>query len=692
MSEKIREEHLGRAAYVYVRQSSMHQVHHHQESRQRQYDLTHRARQLGFTETIVIDEDQGKSGSGLQVRPGFGRLLSAVCQGEAGAVLALEASRLARNNRDWYHLIDLCALTETLIIDSDGVYDPRELNDRLLLGLKGSMAEFELGLLRQRAREAFEQKVRRGHAMWEMPVGLIRNEEDRIEKVPDRQVQQAIGGVFGKFRELGSARQTMLWYRDEKIPLPEVRPATRGREVVWRLPTAHRIYQILKNPSYAGALAFGRTTEKTVVQADGRARKTGSRQRKPREQWKVLLLDNHPGYITWDEFLENQRILESNLAVREGTTRGAAKRGPALLAGLLRCGRCGRRLFVAYSGRGGRVPRYACRGGRTDRGHAACLSLGGVNIERAVVEQVLHAIQPAGIEASLAALEHQSDARREKRQSLELALEKALYEARRTQRQYDGVDPENRLVADELETRWNDALCNVSRIEEELAALDTSCNDLTQEQKQRLLQLGKDLPALWEHPLASHELKKRILRTVLHEIVIDNDEEQRRHILQLHWQGGVHTELRVRHNSAGKRRVTTDKTAIELIRELSKVCSDQTIAATLNRLGYRTGGGKTWRVHSVQSTRYYYRVTNYRNGKKWLTIEEASKELGVSHTVIRRLIREDTLPATQVVESTPWIINRESLSVAAVQSAVDAVHQGRQLQRSDPNQAEIAFK
>ncbi|MCP3997253.1 MAG: recombinase family protein [bacterium] len=691
MSDKIREDHLQRAAYIYVRQSSLHQVRHHRESRQRQYDLTYQARQLGFAKTVVIDEDQGKSGSGLQHRPGFGRLLSAVCQGEVGAVLALEASRLARNNRDWYHLIDLCALTETLIIDTDGVYEPRELNDRLLLGLKGSMAEFELGLLRQRAREAFEQKVRRGHAMWEMPVGLVRNEEDRIEKIPDRQVQEAIGGVFRKFRELGSGRQALLWYRDEQIPLPEVRPATRGREVVWRLPTAHRIYQMLKNPHYAGALAYGRTTETTVVQ-DGRARKTGSRQRKPRDQWKVLLLDNHPGYITWDEYLENQRILESNLARQEGTTRGAAKRGPALLAGLLRCGRCGRRLYVAYSGTGGRVPRYACNGGRTDRGHATCLSLGGVSIERGVVDQVLEAIQPAGIEAALTALEHQSEARLEKRRSLELALEKARYEVRRARRQYDAVDPDNRLVAGELEVRWNDALSSVSRIEEELAVVDASCSELTQEAKERLLQLGSDLPALWRHPSASNELKKRILRTVLHEIVIDNDEDQRRHILQLHWQGGVHTELRVRFNGTGQRRVRTKKTAIELIRELSKVCSDQAIAATLNRLGFRTGGGKTWRVHSVQHTRYYYRLRNFRNSSEWLTVEQASKQLGVSHTVIRRLIREGTLPATQVVETTPWVINRKKLALPAVQSEVQAARQGRQLRRSHPNQAEIAFK
>ena len=691
MNDKICEDHLRRAAYVYVRQSSQHQVRHHRESRRRQYDLAERARKLGFTKTIVIDEDQGKSGSGLQERPGFARLLAAVCQGEAGAVLALEASRLARNNRDWYHLIDLCALTETLIIDVDSVYEPRELNDRLLLGLKGSMAEFELGLLRQRAREAFEQKIRRGHAMWELPVGLVRNEEDRVEKIPDRRVQRAIEGVFRKFRELGSARQTMLWYRHEHIALPEVRPGTRGHDVIWRLPSAHRINQILKNPCYAGALAYGRTQEKMVVEGN-RAKKTASRIRKPRDQWKILLLDNHPGYLTWEEYLENQRILESNRSVRGGTTRGAARRGSALVAGLLRCGRCGRKLLVAYSGKGGRVTRYACSGGRTDRGHSACLSVGGVSIERAVADQVLAAIQPAGIEASLSALEQMHEARSEKRQSLALALEQARYEARRRQRQYDAVDPENRLVAGELEARWDEGLSNVSRIEEELRTLDKSHKDLTDEDKQRLLQLGNDLPALWRHPEASNEIKKRILRTVLHEIIIDNDDNERRHVLKLHWQGGVHTELRARYNGIGRRRVRTEKSSIELIRELSKVCNDQAIAATLNRLGHRTGAGNTWRVHSVRSTRSYYRLPNYRNSKDWLTADEASRELGVSRSVVARLIREGTLPATQVVESTPWIIRSEDLSLATVQSEIQAVHEGRALPRHNPDQAEIAYK
>ena len=331
MSEKIKQHHLERGAYVYVRQSTPYQVRNHLEGKERQYSLAQRAKQLGFGKVIVIDEDLGRSGGGLQERPGFGRLLAAVCQGLAGAVFALEASRLARNSRDWHHLVDLCALAETLLIDTDGIYDPRLLKDRLLLGLKGSMAEFALGLLRQRAREAFEQKVKRGFALWEVSVGFVRSEEGRIEKTPDRQEQQAISLVFQKFRQLGSARQATIWFREEQIPIPHAQPGTAGREVIWALPSSGRIRQMLENPCYAGAFAYGKTAPRTVIE-EGRARQR-SRYRKPQNEWKVLLVDHHSGYISWEEYLDNQKRLEANVAWADGEASGAAKAGSALLSG-----------------------------------------------------------------------------------------------------------------------------------------------------------------------------------------------------------------------------------------------------------------------------------------------------------------------------------------------------------------------
>jgi len=689
MSEKIRPDHLERAAYVYVRQSSVHQVRHHREGQQRQYGLADRARQLGFVRVVVIDDDLGTSGSGKQTRPGFGRLLTAVCEGAVGAVFALEASRLARNNRDWHHLIDLCGMTETVLVDDDGIYDPRLINDRLLLGLKGTMSEFELSLFRQRAREAFEQKVRRGCVMWEVPVGFVRTADDRVEKSPDRQIQSAIQSVFQKFRELGSARQTLLYFRDEQIRLPEVVRGTAGHEVVWRPPTQSRIHQILRNPHYAGAFAYGRTGNTTTV-TDGRTRTT--RRKKSPEAWTVFLQDHHAGYITWDDYRHTQRILEANVSRRDAPQPGSARRGPALLSGLLRCGRCGRRLFVAYSGRGGQVPRYACHGGRVDRGTAACLSIGSLRVDRAVAEQVLDAIQPAGIEAALTTMNEALHDDETKRRAVELALEKARYEARRVQRQFDAVDPENRLVAGELEQRWNHALAQVAEVEARLDALREMPEPLSERQKDRLLELGSDLRLLWHHADAPVELKKRILRTVLEDIVVTNSDDPPQHLLHLHWKGGVHTELRVARNGTGHHRRVADDKAVELITELSKICDDKTIAVVLNRLGYRTGQGQTWRVHHVWNVRYCRRLPNYRHDGTWLPLEAAARELGVSNTVIKNLIADGVLPATQVVKCAPWVIERVDLQRPLVQARIQAVHDGRKLPRPIRGQDELPLK
>jgi len=694
MNDKITDSHRERDAYVYVRQSTGHQVRHHHEGRERQYDLAEQARELGFRRVVVVDDDQGKTGSGMVERPGFAALLSAVCGAEVGAVFALEASRLARNNRDWHHLIDLCALTDTLIIDGDGVYDPRQINDRLLLGLKGTMSEFELSLFRQRARQAYEMKIAKGHALWEVPVGYVRDEHDRVEKIADRQVQAAIESVFRKFRELGSGRQTMLWYHDNQILLPNVIRGTGSRQIVWRLPTRTRIGKLLTNPCYAGALAYGRTEVKTTIR-DGRAHKTQSHSNRPHDEWKVLILDNHEGYITWKEYLENLAMLESNMAALEPNTQGAVKVGPALLVGLLRCGHCGRKMFVGYSGsrrKGVYPPRYTCHGGRDARGSAACQAFSGATIDRVVANVVLEAINPAGIGAAIQAMEMLETQDDERRRQQEMALEKARYEVDRVRRQYDEVDPANRLVAGELEARWNAALQRESELQQQMEGMHHERIELTDNDRMRLLELSQDVATVWQHPAATAAMKKRILRTVLHEITVRDDESKKNHLLVLHWKGGIHTELSVRRNGPGKKTNDTSKTALDLIEELSKVCSDQAIAATLNRLGYKTGGDKTWRKHSIRNARYIHRLKNYRNKDGWVTVQQAAQQLGVSHTVVRRLIREEILPANQLVATTPWIIDRADLELTAVQASVEAVRSGRQLRHDDPKQPTFPFK
>ena len=391
-----------------------------------------------------------------------------------------------------------------MLVDADGIYDPRQLNDRLLLGLKGSLAEFELGLLRQRARESFEQKVRRGHILWEPPVGFIRNEDQQIEKSPDRQVQEAITGLFRKFRELGTARQAMLWYCNEQVLLPEAVVGTAGREIRWQLPSRQRIGVMLKNPCYAGAFAYGRTTAHAVVR-DGRAQRQG-RRKKPMEQWTVLILDHHSGYISWQEFLENQQLLEANRTMAWGSATGPARNGSALLVGLLRCGRCGRKLFTRYGGVNGDVPQYRCRGETRNHPKAICFSGGGLRLDQAVTRTVLEAVRPAGVQAALTVLAQQEQQNDEKRRSLELACEKSRYEADRARRQYDVVDPENRLVASELEARWNSALNRMTELETRLLELDRQHVPLSNEEQQRLLQLAQTYPssgAIRQRPLIS---------------------------------------------------------------------------------------------------------------------------------------------------------------------------------------------
>jgi DNA invertase Pin-like site-specific DNA recombinase len=679
MSEKIQPSHLERLACVYVRQSSMGQVRYHQESSRRQYELEARAQQLGFREVMVIDEDLGVSGSGTQERRGFGRLLALVCEGRVGGVFALEASRLARNNRDWHHLLDLCVLTDTLVIDHDGVYDPRRMNDRLLLGLKGTMSEFELGLMRQRALEALKETVRRGELLSTPAIGYVRTEDNRVEVTPDRQVQEAVRSVFAKFRELGSARQVLLWYRQEGLPLPTHRLANQGVEVVWRLPVYNRVLSILKNPVYAGAFAYGRTCTRTTI-VDGRARKTRGFEVHP-DDWEVLIRDHHAGYISWEEYEHNQKQVESNAAMSGKMTRGAAKTGPALLAGLLRCGRCGRKFHVGYTGLGGRVPRYCCRGANINHGIEKCISFGGLSVDAAVARAVLEALRPAGVEASMEAWRELSCREDGKHRSLELAVERARYEAERARRQYDAAEPENRLVAAELETRWNSALEHLAEAEQSLRAATVSEEPVTEAERKRLLELGEDLQQLWDHPAASAQLKKRILRTVVEEIVADIDEERFEIILHLHWAGGVHTRLAVRKNRKGHHGRSTDREVVDLVRELAKVCDDASIAGILNRLGYRTGAGNTWTQGRVMGLRAYQEIPAVDRGadRAWITLEEAADALAVSTHPVRRLIQRGILPARQVVRHAPWIIEKKNLQLPEVCHTIQAIRDGRKV-------------
>ena len=689
MNDKISAKQLERAAYVYIRQSSLQQVRHNLESGRRQYALQDRARELGFQEVVVIDEDLGISGAGHHERPGFGRLLAAVCDGRVGAVLAMEASRLARNNRDWHHLIDLCVLTQTLVVDAEGIYDPRLLNDRLLLGLKGTMSEFELGILRQRAQEAYRQKVLRGEVLTKVPIGFIRSHSNRIEMTPDRQVQEAIRGVFRDFERFGTLRQVLLWYHQENITIPLASVGEGMQRTVWRLPNYQHLLRMLKNPTYAGAFSYGRTQCRSVV-VDGRSRKSGGH-RVAMEDWQLLLKDHHPGYISWEQYLENQRILTSNRTKSHAVSCGAAKKGSALLTGLLRCARCGHKLLVAYRGRGDRAPRYYCMTGNKEQGKPSCLCFAAFRVEQAVVETVLEACQPIGIEASLLALSAEDVERDQRRRRLELALERVRYETQHAQRQYEAVDPCNRLVAAELEARWNTALSRLAEAEARLETQQQSQTSLGEEERGRLLELGSNLNAAWNDSSAPIDLKKRIIRTLIHEIIVDVNHSSATVEMQIHWAGGVHTALKVRKNKPGRNANATDRDVVELVRELALVQPDSYIASTLNRLGYHSGNGKTWNETRVKHLRNYNQIPVFVRGgdRSWVTMEEAADILKTGVTVIRTMIRKQFLPARQIAKHTPWTIRREDLQRPEIQNYVKAARPGKPAQYQDDNQSQM---
>jgi DNA invertase Pin-like site-specific DNA recombinase len=669
---KITPEHLSRSAIVYIRQSTSEQLKFNAESRRRQYNLQERARALGWSDVIVIDEDLGRSGSGI-VRPGFERLLAAVCRGAIGVVLSIEASRLARNGRDWHTLLEFCALVGTLIVDEDGVYDPRLPNDRLLLGMKGTMSELELSLLRQRSHEAIKLKASRGELFTSVPVGYVRTDRHRIEKDPDARVRAALDLVFGKFMELQSVRQVHLWLRQERIDLPFV--DSSERIVRWRPPVYSTVHRLLTNPIYAGAYVYGRRGSATRIEA-GRKR---IRRGVPRQvhEWGVLLKDHHEGYISWETFEQHQRIIMHNSTGRGAAVRGPIRRGESLLTGLLRCGHCGRKLHVTYTGKSGCVIRYHCRSAFFREGpDKNCIHFGALRVEAAVVAEVLRVLKLEGLCAAIDAAETVCSERDEKRRQIELSLAQACFEASRAKRQYDAVDPENRLVAAELERRWNERLAEQRRIEEQIAVLDSEPDGrLTPAERERLLELGRDVEKAWTHPAARPETRKRIIRTLLTEVVVRVLDRQRIE-LHLHWRGGDHTRIEVVRNKTGQHRWATPADVKSLIEVLARQTADRNIAAILNRAGKRTARGHTWTAGRVRTFRNDHSIPAYQDGERAergeATLEEAAEILDVSKMRLLRLIRARILPASQFAPGTPWVIKRTHLDLASVRSALTA--------------------
>lgn len=669
MTDKIQPQHLRRKAVVYVRQSSAYQVAHNLESQRLQYGMERRLRQLGWGEVEVVDEDLGRSADGGTQRTGFERMVADVCLGKVGAVAAREVSRFARNSREWQQLIEVCRVVDTLLIDQDTVYAPRQSNDRLLLGLKGSLNEYELDLLRQRSVEARHEKARRGELVVSVPVGFLKTSDQRIEKDPDRRVQEAIRLVFRKFAELGAVRSTLLWFLEEGLQLPTRRS---DGETTWKRPTYATVYRVLTHPAYGGAYAYGKT-ESTTQYDQGTPRK-GIR-RKPPERWLALLPHAHEGYIDWERFQQMQRAIAENSA--GSRTAGAAKRGAGLLAGLLRCRRCGRKLTVRYTGRQHDVPRYCCIRGWVDKGEPRCIAFGGLPVDDEIGRQLLRVVQPAAVEAAMTAYEEDRHRCDEALAALQRDLEAARYAANRAWKQFDAADPENRLVVAELERRWDAALAQVHALEERISQ-HAQISDRTEVTSfDDYAELARDLDAVWHSPDSDARLKKRIVRTLIEEVIADVDPSAAEIVLHIHWRGGVHTELRLPRRRRGQM-THTSKDVVAAVRSLARLCSDDVIASALNRNGLRTGRGNRWTRERVVSLRNWHEIPCYSRERcqqeGWLKLNEAAALLGVSPRTLRLAIERGEITGEHPLADGPWVINRRGLETAAAQDLVRRAH------------------
>jgi DNA invertase Pin-like site-specific DNA recombinase len=663
MSEKIRPPHLARRAILYVRQSSPGQVLNNTESQRLQYAMRERLLALGWADIEVIDEDLGQSAAGTAARAGFERLVAAVCLGEVGAVAAREVSRFARNNREWQQLIEVCRMVDTVLIDHEAVYDPRAGNDRLLLGLKGSLNEYELDLLRQRAVEARRAKALRGEFLATVPVGFVKTERGEYEIDPDRRVQEAIRLAFRKMLELGSVRQVLQWFLQHGLDFPVRKCTPTGWKNVWQRPKYPTFQRLLTIPAYGGAYAFGRT-ESAVQYVDGRPVKKSVAKSQP-EQWLCLFLEHHEGYVSWDVFQRIQRMISDNNQYFRASNPGAAKRGPALMSGLLRCRRCGRKLVVRYSGREGNVVRYNCDRGNLDCGEPRCIQIGGVNVDEAVSREAVRVLQPGAIEAARLLADEGGQRQDEVIVAVQRELEAARYAADRAQRQYDAADPENRLVTGELERRWNASLERVREIEVRLAKLENEAAQRAPAQLNDLGELAADFQSVWDNPGTDVRLKKRLVRTLIQEIVVDTDSAAGETLLLIHWRGGVHTEVRVKRRKHGSNRLHTPPETVEVVRLLNRICDDVTIAGVLNRVGLRTGRGNRWDANRVKSMRDHFEIPAFTLERQkvegWVNLTDAANQLGIATATLRLGIEQGLLKADHPLPQGPWIIHRDQL-------------------------------
>lgn len=658
---KVSANHLERRAFVYVRQSSTAQVEHNRESTERQYRLVDRAVALGWRrdQVSIVDKDLGVTGSGLAERSGFAQMTAEVALGRAGIVLGLEVSRLARNNADWYRLLDLCGATDTLIGDGDGIYHPGLFNDRLVLGLKGTMSEAELHVLRARLNGGIRNKAERGELRRGLPVGLVFGEADgEVLLDPDEAVQGAIQTVFDRFTEMGSARRVWLHFRGEGLLFPS---RQHGRaSIQWIAPTYTKIHAVLTNPVYAGAYIYGKSKSERFVDEHGDVRKRIRRRAK--SQWPVFIRDHHKGFIDWATFEANQTRIQSNTHPTPHQPGGAVREGAALLQGIARCARCSRTLRVSYSGRFS-SPAYHCPGNNITNGRGEyCLRVGGKQIDAAVASTFVTALAPAGLEAALVAAEQTATDQDAVVAQVALQVERAHYQAQRAERRYRAVDPDNRLVARGLEAEWEKSLRELQAAQADLDRRKAEkARVVSAQERAQILALGNDVERVWFALTTTDRDRKELLRTLVEEVIVDVQREAENAHLVLRWRGGLLSEVDVHLPRSQPAPIRTDEDTVELVRRLASHYSDAIIAGILNRQGKTTAKGMRFTANRISSLRTHWEIACFKAHETQqqgdvVTIDRAAEILGIAPSTVHRWLNDGFIAGEQLTAGAPWRI------------------------------------
>jgi DNA invertase Pin-like site-specific DNA recombinase len=664
---RIAKRHLDRPALVYVRQSDPKQVRVHTESTRLQRGLQEKALELGWIKPKVIEDDLGITASGFADRPGFQWMLTQVTLRKVGIIFCIDASRLSRNSKDWAHLFEMCGYFDTLVADLLQVYDISIPNDRLVLQIKGTVAELELSNMKARLRAGAESKAARGELKMLLPPGYVYDGDDQIVIDPDARVQQAIRAMFERFEQCTSVRQLAMSYRDTNTVFPTKKPG-RTNELVWDIPKSAMLHALISHPIFAGVYAYGRT-QTFVDCVDGKLVKRTRRVSSP-EDWKVCIMDHHEAYISWEQYQKNQaQLAEVRPRWSMDDNRGPIREGRALLAGLLRCGQCGRKLRVSYNAKSSAM--YYCDG-TGERNLRRCLSFGSKAVDEKVGELLCRVVEPLALEAAQEAFALDQQEQERALEQGRMRIQAAQYAADRAFEQYDLADPKNRLVVDTLEQRLNAKLKELQLARQDLEEVQANIAPLTQSQRQEIEALSRDFPRLWFHPDTDPSLRKQLLRTTIHEIVVTHDQDRQRLEFTIHWEGDVCTGLTVK-----KRKTPVGSKAaqslVETIKELSQTLDDAQIARILNMKKILTPRDLRWTKDRVQRFRHQRGIRQKRqppDDDRFLTCQQAREYLGVGYNSLLGLIRRGVLHNYQVTDFAPWRIPREELDSEEVQSLV----------------------